>query len=106
MKGLIKVKTIEERHVNQLPLEHYWDGEYDFHGKEIIGRLMGCGSILLRDNGVLHRIGCVAYVDWWLEILKCRWRVNGKWVYAETPHTDYTRRARLELEKLPQLFLD
>lgn len=104
---LIKVQTISPRHVAQLPPEHYWDGEYQWKGKRILGRLAGDGFLLVQDreSGALHRIAPVAFIDGQLERLGCRWRgKDGRWEYAPTPHTEFSRKAQAAYLRLPQLF--
>lgn len=106
--SLIRVKTISRKHVEQLPPEHYWDGEYNWAGKRILGRMVGDGFLLVQDikTRALSRVAPIAFLDWQLEKLGCRWKVTGKWVYAPTPHTDYSRRAQAAYLALPQLFTE
>lgn len=104
---LIKVKTIGRNHVDQLPIEHYWDGEYDFSNKTILGRLNHSGCLLVMDRRkTLHQVAPIAFIDWQLEQNGCRKRVNGKWEYAPTPHTEYSQKARAAYDAIPQLFID
>ncbi len=104
--NLIKVKTIARHHVAQLHIEHFWDGEFDWDGKTILGRLPDDGSILVQETatGALRRISPIAFLDWQLEVLGCRKKVNGKWEYAPTPHTNYSRKAKEYYDQIPQLF--
>jgi hypothetical protein len=102
---LIKVREIQAKHVKQLTIEHYWDGEYDWSGKKILGRLAFDGCLLVQDrSGALHRIAPIAFIDGQLEANGCRKKVNGQWVYAATPHTEYSRKAKDAYDKIPQLF--
>lgn len=107
--ALIRVATIARRHVEQLPPEHYWDGEYDWEFKEILGRIAGDGFLLVRDvrTCALSRVAPIAFLDWQLELLGCRWRgPKGEWCYAPTPHTQYSRKAQAAYAALPQLFTE
>lgn len=106
-KIALKVTTIKKQHVEQLPCEHYWDGEYDWEGKRILGRIAHDGFILVQDKtGALHRISPIAYIDAQFASLGGRWRENGKWVYAPTPHTEYSRKAQAAYAALPQIFTE
>lgn len=109
-ENLIKVKTIGSKHVSQLTVEHYWEGEYSFDGKTILGSLAHSGAILVRDESKaskeLHLIAPIAFIDWQLEKLGCWKRVDGKRHYAPTPHTDYAKKAQAAYDEIPQLFID
>lgn len=107
MSELIKVKTISAKHVEQLTPEHYWDGEYDFTGKKILGRIANDGFLLVQyTDKSLHRISPIAYQDWQMQKLGC-WKVlpGGKREYAPTPHTEYSQKAKAAYNAIPQIFV-
>ena len=67
MKHKIKIKEVNltERHIKQLPYEHYWKGEFDFSTAEIHGVEQEAGFIIATDNeGHVHRISPIAYLEY------------------------------------------
>lgn len=103
----IKVKTIAAKHVNQLPIEHYWNNvkgtEFDWSAATILGVLAGDGCILCRVKGQLRRVAPIAYIDRQFALVGGL-LPNGE--YAPTPHTKYSQAAKEKYEALERLFID
>lgn len=108
---MIKVKTIAVRHVQQLPIEHYWTWDnppksrygFDFNKVKVLGRFEGNILCQNKNNKTLRLINCCAYIDW---ATAQAGAVLSNGEYAPTPHTKYAEAARERYEKLPQIFKD